>query len=238
MVERGSLPVQVSAAFLPIMVIQQPRVDLVEKVTDMNQTIRASRLASPSPFIVGIGGTTRAASSCERMVRAVLAKTEALGARTRHFSGVDLASMPFYAPEQPQRTDLQQEFVNAVRLADGVIIGSPGYHGGVSGLVKNALDLLQDLSDDTRPYLDQRPVGLVVVSAGWQAGGVTLQALRGTVHALRGWPTPIGLIVNTADQQVFDAEGRLSADSIVEMVNAQALQIMAFALNEQISATA
>lgn len=199
----------------------------------MNQTIRASRLERPSPFIVGIGGTTRAASSCERMVRAVLSETELLGGRTRHFSGVELASMPFYAPEQPQRTDLQREFVDAVRLADGIIIGSPGYHGGVSGLVKNALDLLQDLSDDTRPYLDQRPVGLVVVSAGWQACGVTLQALRGTVHALRGWPTPIGLIVNTAEQKVFDKNGGLSADNIIGLVKAQARQIMAFALHDQ-----
>ena len=36
------------------------------------------------------------------------------------------------------------------------------------------------------------PVGSIACGAGWQAAGQTLSALRAIVHALRGWPTPIG----------------------------------------------
>lgn len=181
------------------------------------------------PLIVGIGGTTRPGSSGERMVRAVLAETEALGARTRMFGGAELAALPHYAPEQPERSDAQAVFVEAVRVADGIVIGSPGYHGGVSGLVKNAIDLLEDLRSDTRVYFDGRAVGLIVVAAGWQGCGVTLQALRGIVHAMRGWPTPLGITVNTVEQKPFDAEGRLADPALIAAVRAQAAQVMHFA---------
>ena len=123
-----------------------------------------------APLIVGIGGTTRAGSSSERAVRAVLMRAEALGARTRMFDGPALAALPHYAPERAERSAEQAAFVEAVRGADGVVVGTPGYHGGMSGLVKNALDLLEDLRGDMRPYLEGRAVGLIVTAAGWQAG--------------------------------------------------------------------
>lgn len=181
------------------------------------------------PLIVGFGGTTRPGSSGERMVAAVLAATAELGAETRLFGGTALAALPHFAPENPDRTPEQREFVEAVRAADGLVIGSPGYHGGVSGLVKNAIDLLEDLRSDTRVYFDGRAVGLVVTAAGWQAGGVTLSALRGIVHAMRGWPTPLGIAVNTVAQKPFDAEGRLADADIAAQVKAQAEQVMRLA---------
>ncbi|MQP68231.1 NADPH-dependent FMN reductase [Niveispirillum sp. SYP-B3756] len=181
------------------------------------------------PLIVGFGGTTRPGSSGERMVAAVLAATAELGAQTTLFGGAALAALPHFAPENPDRTPEQREFVEAVRAADGLVIGSPGYHGGVSGLVKNAIDLLEDLRSDARVYFDGRAVGLVVTAAGWQAGGVTLSALRGIVHAMRGWPTPLGIAVNTVAQKPFDAEGRLVDADIAAQVKAQAEQVMRLA---------
>ncbi len=180
----------------------------------------------PTPFIVGVGGTTRAGSSGERMVRAVLAATERRGAQTRMFAGADLAALPHFAPEQSARTAPQQDFVDAVRRCDGLVIGTPGYHAGISGLVKNAIDLLEDLREDERPYFEGRAVGLVVVAAGWQACGVTLQALRGVVHAMRGWPTPVGITVNTVEQKPFDDTGALADQRVLAMCEAQAEQIM------------
>lgn len=182
-----------------------------------------------APLIVGIGGSTRPGSSGERIVRRVLDQTERLGATTRMFGGPALAELPHYCPEQPQRNAAQSELVEAVRAADGLVIGSPGYHGGVSGLVKNAIDLLEDTREDGRVYFSERPVGLVVVAAGWQACGVTLQALRGIVHAMRGWPTPIGITVNTMAQKVFGEDGAIVDDIVAAACAAQAEQIVWFA---------
>ena len=183
------------------------------------------------PFIVGIGGTTRPGSSGERMVRAVLAECEQMGASTRMFAGPDLAQLPHYAPENPARTPEQLALVEAVREADGIVIGSPGYHGSISGLVKNSIDLLEDLRDDSRVYFDGRAVGLIVVAAGWQACGVTLQAMRGIVHAMRGWPTPMGITINTVEQKPFDENGNVIDPKVKLYVHGQAVQLMYFARN-------
>lgn len=181
------------------------------------------------PLIVGIGGTNRPGSSSERLTEAVLGFARDMGAETRMFGGAALAGLPHFAPESPDRTAGERGLVEAVRAADGIVIASPGYHGGVSGLVKNAIDLLEDLRSDTRPYFDSRAVGLIVTAAGWQAGGVTLQALRGITHAMRGWPTPLGVTINSIEQKPFGPDGALADDAIAAQLKLLAEQVMSFA---------
>ncbi len=63
-----------------------------------------------------------------------------------------------------------------------MIIASPGYHGSVSGLIKNALDLLEETAADPRVYLTGIPSGVIATAYGWQATGGTIAALRAIVH--------------------------------------------------------
>src|SRR5688500_17778096 len=156
-------------------------------------------------FVLGLGGTTRANSSTEKALRVALAAAEREGAETLLLGGNDLV-LPLYAPENPDRTPEAMRLVAEVKRADGLIIGSPGYHGTVSGLVKNALDYTEDLREHDPPYLDNLPVGCVATGLGWQATMNTVITLRSIVHFLRGWPTPMGATVNTAGA-VFDDDG-------------------------------
>jgi FMN reductase len=158
-----------------------------------------------APLIVALGGTTRANSSTEKALRIALAAAAAAGAQTLLIEGPAL-ELPLYAPERPGRHPDAERLVDAVRRADGLLIGSPGYHGGISGMVKNALDYVEDLARDARPYLSGRAVGCIATGAGHQGAVVTLGAIRSVVHALRGWPTPLGAAINTAEP-VFDAAG-------------------------------
>jgi FMN reductase len=87
-----------------------------------------------------------------------------------------------------------------------VIVATPGYHGSLSGVMKNALDTLEVLSGDARPYFTGRAVGVIVTAQGSQAGGTTLTAVRSIIHAMRGWPTPFGAALN-ATAGSFDDEG-------------------------------
>lgn len=178
--------------------------------------------------ILGFGGTSRPGSTSERLVEALLARLHANGARTSIFGGRALAELPHYDPSDRGRTDLQIEFVEAVRRADALVIGTPGYHGGMSGLVKNAIDLLEDTARDTRPYMTDRPVALIVSAAGWQAGGTTLAAMRNIVHAMRGWPTPLGLAVNSVAQKPFDDAGALTDPSVATSIGLLAEQLSDF----------
>ena len=148
------------------------------------------------PLVLGLGGTGRPGSSSERALRLALAAAQRAGARVELLGAARLA-LPMYAPEDPHRTGDAQRLVALAAAADGVVIATPGYHGGPSGLVKNALDYLEDLRADPRPYLDGRAVGCIVSAAGAQAAVTTLSALRSVVHALRGWPTPLGVTIDS-----------------------------------------
>ncbi|HDS1733469.1 NADPH-dependent FMN reductase [Pseudomonas sp. BP8] len=180
------------------------------------------------PLLVGIGGTTRPGSSTEKALKCALAHARKRGARTLLFGGAELSALPSFNPEITERTEEERAFVEAVRQADGVILATPGYHGGVSGLVKNAIDLLEDLRADERVYLDGRAVGCIVTAAGWQGCNTTLAALRSIVHALRGWPTPLGVTLNTAGVSLFDAEGECldaSVGASLQLLAEQALTV-------------
>lgn len=142
--------------------------------------------------IVGIGGTTQPGSSTEQALRLALAAAAAEGATVTLFDGPTLAALPHYAPGVLDRSAEGLRLVEAVRGAHGLILASPGYHGSISGLVKNAIDYIEETSRDARVYLDGLPVGLIATAYGWQATGSTLATLRAIVHALRGWPTPLG----------------------------------------------
>jgi FMN reductase len=150
---------------------------------------------SDRPYIVGLGGTTRAGSTSERALGAVLQHAQSLGCEVRLFGAADLPVEP-YDPSRPERSVNAAALVAELRRADGVVIATPSYHGGVSGLVKNAIDFVEDMREDARPYLEGRAVGCVVCADGPQAMGATLGALRAIVHALRGWPTPYGAALN------------------------------------------
>ncbi len=183
------------------------------------------------PFIVGLGGTLRANSSTERALRYCLASVERQGGRTRLFSAEDL-DLPMYAPHELERTPRALELVKTLRDADAVVVGSPGYHGAISGLVKNALDYIEDLRDDPRVYLDNTPWGCISCAYGWQAAVGTLTQLRSIGHALRAWPTPLGVAINSADP-VWDPSGELAATeqgrAVANQLDLLASQVLAFA---------
>jgi FMN reductase len=147
--------------------------------------------------IVGIGGTTSPGSSTEQALAIALGAAEAEGAEVTLFDGAFLAALPHYVARVTDRSDEARRLVEAVRHAHGLVIASPGYHGSISGLVKNAIDYIEETSRDARVYLDGLPVGLIVTAYGWQATGSTLATMRSIVHALRGWPTPLGAAIRS-----------------------------------------
>ncbi|WP_099023798.1 NADPH-dependent FMN reductase [Mycolicibacterium palauense] len=192
-------------------------------------TSRDAGATSPgrTPLIVGLGGTLRAGSSTERALRFCLEAVERQGGRTRLYAGPDL-DLPMYAPHELERTPKAAELVAALREADAVVVASPGYHGAVSGLVKNALDYIEDLREDPRVYLDNTPWGVITCAYGWQAAVGTLGQLRGIGHALRAWPTPLGVAINSADP-VWDSTGALTDETVRNQLELLANQLLTFA---------
>jgi len=163
------------------------------------------------PVVLGIGGTLRPGSSSEVALRHALKAAAAQGAVTEIITAAEL-NFPAYDPETADSVEAAQRLIEAARRADCVIIATPGYHGGMSGMLKNAIDYLQGQAADPQPYLHHKAVGCIVSAAGWQAGVTTLASLRATVHSLRGWPTPLGVVINSTTKpfgpagEVLDAK--------------------------------
>ena len=90
--------------------------------------------------IVGIGGSLRSESYTYQALRITAQRIEALGAEVEI---LDLREMklPFCdgGDEYLGYPDVKK-LQETVKQADGLILAPPEYHGGMSGLLKNALE--------------------------------------------------------------------------------------------------
>ncbi len=87
-----------------------------------------------------------------------------------------------------------------VKRAHGVILGTPEYHGGVSGVLKNALDLMGF------EELEGKMIGLVGVSGGALGAVHALSHLRSVGRALHAWVIPEQVAISEA-WKLFDETG-------------------------------
>jgi FMN reductase len=196
-----------------------------------NTTVSPSDADGPAsgrrPVVVGIGGTTRANSSSERALRFALEAAAHAGAEAVLLAATEI-ELPMYAPDRPERTPEATRLLREIARADGLVVSTPGYHGGISGLVKNALDYVEDLRDCEPQYLDGRAVGCIVCAAGWQATTSTLMSLRAVVHALRGWPTPLGVTINS-EEPLFEPDGSVRNQAAATQLAVLGGQVVEFA---------
>lgn len=181
-----------------------------------------------APYIVGFGGTTRPNSSSERALTVALAHARSLGAETVMFTGDDLVELPHYAPGESARVAVAERFVAELRRADGVIVASPAYHGSVSGMLKNALDYVEDMRDDPRVYFEGRSFGVIVTGYGWQAIVSTINTLRTIAHALRAWVTPLGAGIDSKESPI-DGDGGVSIEKVRFQLETVAEEVVGFA---------
>jgi FMN reductase len=70
------------------------------------------------------------------------------------------------------------------------------------------------------------------IATGWQATGHTLATLRSIAHALRGWPTPLGVALNTSST-LFDETGACVDGSAKAQLYAVGRQVVEFALQRR-----
>lgn len=185
------------------------------------------------PRVLGIGGSTRPDSSSEKALRIAARTVEEHGATVDLITGRSLM-LPIYDTQSTSRPEHAHQLLDAIRDSDALIVASPGYHGTLSGMIKNALDYLEDLRADDRPYLDGMAVGCISVAYGSQATVSTLHNLRVAVHALRGWPTPLGATINTALVD-FDEHGECSDTTARQQLQTVAQQVAWFTTTHKLT---
>jgi|SRR5271167_6995 len=115
-----------------------------------------------------------------------------------------------------------QRFRERIRSAEGVIIGTPEYHGSFSGVLKNALDLTGF------PEWEGKMIGLVGVSGGHMGAHNGLNSLRDIGRALHAWVIPEQAAIPEAYKH-FDAAGNLTDPVLEKRLHEVGTQVARFA---------
>lgn len=151
--------------------------------------------------IVGIGGSLRPESSSYQALAVAMQRVEALGAVTETID-LRVMQLPFCTggDEYPGYPDVIR-LRETVLEADGLILATPEYHGGVSGVLKNALDLM------SFDQLSGKVTGLISVLGG-PTNSNALNDLRLIMRWVHGWVIPEQIAIGQS-WKAFGEDGKL-----------------------------
>ena len=172
--------------------------------------------------IVGICGSLRKGSYTRRALAVALRGAAEAGAETQL---IDLRDYKLVFCGGGDSDDVPVDVLrlrDEVTRAQGVILATPEYHGGYSGVLKNALDLMG--FDE----FEGKMIGLVGVSGGSTGAFGALSALRSVGRALHAWVVPEQAAVANVDE-VFDEQGNCKDKAIAERLKAVGHQVAKFA---------
>lgn len=173
--------------------------------------------------VVGLVGSLRPGSYTRLSVNLALEGAAELGAATRLIDLRDYA-LPFCDGSKdeshypPDVTRLRRD----LREATGLILGTPEYHGGYSGVLKNALDLMGFAE------FEGKTLGLLGVSGGRMGAAHALAGLRTASRSLRAWVLPTEVSIPQVSQQ-FDAHGLMKDADLAQRIRDLGRQVARFA---------
>ncbi|NUE01542.1 NAD(P)H-dependent oxidoreductase [Halorubraceae archaeon YAN] len=143
--------------------------------------------------ILAVSGSRRENSTTRAALQHGLSFADERGAETDllHLGAVNL---PLYHPDEDEQGD-SAALCQRVLEADGVLLGSPVYHGSYSSTFRNFHDYCGwDEYENTA-------VGLLA-TAGGGSYGATLEHMRSTVRGVHGWVVPQQVGIRGASRKV------------------------------------
>jgi len=167
-------------------------------------------------MIVIISGTNRPDSNTRKVAAHVEAIYKALGVKTQLLDLTELPAEIISPTAYAEKPAALKKFTDAILAADGLVLITPEYNGGVPGILKLFIDML--------PFpesFEQRPVCFIGLAAGiWGALRPVeqLQAIFGYRNAYifpeRVFMPGIGKLLNEAGQFTSpDIEKRLASQA-------------------------
>jgi FMN reductase len=151
--------------------------------------------------VVGLCGSLRPNGWTRAALKIALAGAEERGVTAEL---VDLRdyNLPFCTGGDVHVLPGVQQLRQKVLEANGIILATPNYHGSLSGVLKNALDLM------SMREFEGKVVGLIGVSGGRMGGTSTLNTLRAIGRTLHAWVIPSEAWIYNADS-AFTEEGHI-----------------------------
>ncbi len=109
-----------------------------------------------------------------------------------------------------------------IKSAQGLLIGTPEYHGSFSGVLKNALDFLRF------EEMEGKMIGLVGVAGGAMGAFDAMNGLRAIGRALHAWVLPAQVAIPEAWKQ-FDDEGAIRSAALRKRLHDVGFEVAKFA---------
>lgn len=133
------------------------------------------------------------------------------------FVDINATEIPILTGEQEQwQLPAVLAFKEKVSRADGIILISPEYHGGMSGALKNALDFL------TSEQLAHKPTALLATAGGGKGGINCLNNMRTVMRGFYANVIPRQLVLdpdcfNYDDGTIWDEPKKMVGDLVQEL---------------------
>jgi len=171
--------------------------------------------------VVAISGSLRTGSYTTMALKIALDESAKAGAET-HFIDLRDYDLVFAGSKSKTAVPGVVRLAGEVRRADGILLGTPEYHGSFSGVLKNALDLMG--FDE----FEGKMIGLVGVSAGHMGAFDALNSLRNVGRALHAWVVPEQVSLPDASSH-FDEQGRLKNPELEQRLRQLGRRVADFA---------
>ncbi|MER7922815.1 NAD(P)H-dependent oxidoreductase [Streptomyces sp. NPDC096057] len=144
--------------------------------------------------LLGLGGSTREGSAAEMLLSRTLGVAREAGMRTELFS-LGRHDVPVFRESLlVDPPPVVAHLLTAVREADAIVFCSPVYHGTLTGAMKNAVDHLQALAGDERPWLTGKVAGLMAVGGNAIGGANAISAMDHFCRALYATTVPTAVV--------------------------------------------
>jgi FMN reductase len=155
--------------------------------------------------VLALSGSLRDPSNTRHALAVALDAAKRAGADT---GWLDISGLPWCDGRPQAAYDARvAAFRKELLAADALLIGSPEYHGSFSGVLKNALDLVEP--DELRGKL----MGLVATARGDAGAMNTLNHLRQVARWVGAWVLPAQVSVPRA-QEAFAADGAVTREGL------------------------
>ena len=172
--------------------------------------------------VAGICGSIRTGSYTRMALELALRGAEEAGAQTEL---IDLRDYQIIFCDGKDDESGYPEDVfkmrRVLRQSQGIILATPEYHSGYSGVLKNALDLMG--FDE----FEGKMLGLVGVSGGRMGAFGAMHSLRDVGRALHAWVIPEQASVPDASN-VFDEQGRCKDPATEKRLKEVGRQVVRF----------
>ncbi|MGE0431396.1 MAG: NADPH-dependent FMN reductase [Planctomycetota bacterium] len=156
--------------------------------------------------IHAVSGSSRRDSRCRAMIEVAAAAAREAGATVSVMDLAEIALPLFRDGDDSQQADAAVQRVRqAAHEADGFLLATPEYHGGISSAMKNWFDHLH-------LELAGKLAGLLAVASSG-GGDMSVTATRNSMHWCHGFTLPFHVIGRTAD---FDADGRVITAKVLD----------------------